>query len=127
MKVGNVTNDRELRFTPLSHEFGRTEGTPVANFTVASTPRVVLGVLGLVLPLVWPLLPREAVLPASPLRTHRHREKYSVRMELEGQISIDELLDDLCLRATRHPPFRGTCPIPNFSFRLWISSGTIPV
>lgn len=37
--VGNLTNDPELRFTPVSREFGKTEGTPVANFTIASTPR----------------------------------------------------------------------------------------
>lgn len=38
--IGNLTNDPELRFTPVSREFGKTEGTPVANFTIASTPRV---------------------------------------------------------------------------------------
>jgi single stranded DNA-binding protein len=37
--IGNLTNDPELRFTPVSREFGKTEGTPVANFTIASTPR----------------------------------------------------------------------------------------
>lgn len=37
--IGNLTNDPELRFTPVSREFGITEGTPVANFTIASTPR----------------------------------------------------------------------------------------
>ncbi|MFF2842506.1 single-stranded DNA-binding protein [Paenarthrobacter sp. NPDC057981] len=37
--IGNLTNDPELRFTPVSGEFGNTEGTPVANFTIASTPR----------------------------------------------------------------------------------------
>ena len=37
--IGNLTNDTELRFTPVSREFGKTEGTPVANFTIASTPR----------------------------------------------------------------------------------------
>jgi single-strand DNA-binding protein len=38
--VGNLTNDPELRFTPGSREFGKTEGTSVVNFTIASTPRV---------------------------------------------------------------------------------------
>jgi single-strand DNA-binding protein len=38
--IGNLTSDPELRFTPVSREFGKTEGTPVANFTIASTPRV---------------------------------------------------------------------------------------
>ncbi|TVU62040.1 single-stranded DNA-binding protein [Paenarthrobacter nitroguajacolicus] len=37
--IGNLTSDPELRFTPVSREFGKTEGTPVANFTIASTPR----------------------------------------------------------------------------------------
>lgn len=37
--IGNLTNDPELRFTPVSRGFGNTEGTPVANFTIASTPR----------------------------------------------------------------------------------------
>ncbi|MFJ4268375.1 single-stranded DNA-binding protein [Paenarthrobacter nicotinovorans] len=37
--IGNLTNDPELRFTPGTREFGKTEGTPVANFTIASTPR----------------------------------------------------------------------------------------
>lgn len=37
--IGNLTNDPELRFTPVSREFGITEGTSVANFTIASTPR----------------------------------------------------------------------------------------
>nr|WP_248761018.1 single-stranded DNA-binding protein [Pseudarthrobacter sp. SSS035] len=37
--IGNLTNDPELRFTTVSREFGKTEGTPVANFTIASTPR----------------------------------------------------------------------------------------
>ena len=37
--IGNLTNDPELRFTPVSREFGKTDGTPVANFTIASTPR----------------------------------------------------------------------------------------
>lgn len=37
--IGNLTNDPELRYTPVSREFGKTEGTPVANFTIASTPR----------------------------------------------------------------------------------------
>lgn len=37
--IGNLTNDPELRFTPVSREFGKTEGIPVANFTIASTPR----------------------------------------------------------------------------------------
>lgn len=37
--IGNLTNDPELRFTPVSREFGKTEGTPVVNFTIASTPR----------------------------------------------------------------------------------------
>lgn len=37
--TGNLTADPELRFTPVSREFGKTEGTPVANFTIASTPR----------------------------------------------------------------------------------------
>jgi single-strand DNA-binding protein len=37
--IGNLTSDPELRFTPVSRGFGKTEGTPVANFTVASTPR----------------------------------------------------------------------------------------
>ncbi|WP_442781272.1 single-stranded DNA-binding protein [Arthrobacter sp. MMS18-M83] len=37
--IGNLTTDPELRFTPVSRGFGKTEGTPVANFTVASTPR----------------------------------------------------------------------------------------
>lgn len=37
--IGNLTNDPELRFTPVSRKFGKTEGTPVANFTIASTPR----------------------------------------------------------------------------------------
>jgi single stranded DNA-binding protein len=37
--IGNLTTDPELRFTPVSREFGKTGGTPVANFTIASTPR----------------------------------------------------------------------------------------
>lgn len=37
--IGNLTSDPELRFTPVSREFGKTEGIPVANFTIASTPR----------------------------------------------------------------------------------------
>jgi len=37
--IGNLTSDPELRFTPVSRGFGKTEGTPVANFTIASTPR----------------------------------------------------------------------------------------
>ncbi|WP_454812739.1 single-stranded DNA-binding protein [Paenarthrobacter nitroguajacolicus] len=37
--IGNLTSDPELRFTPVSREFGKTDGTPVANFTIASTPR----------------------------------------------------------------------------------------
>ena len=37
--IGNLTSDPELRFTPVSRGFGNTEGTPVANFTIASTPR----------------------------------------------------------------------------------------
>jgi single-strand DNA-binding protein len=37
--IGNLTSDPELRFTAVSREFGKTEGTPVANFTIASTPR----------------------------------------------------------------------------------------
>lgn len=37
--IGNLTNDPELRFATVSREFGKTEGTPVANFTIASTPR----------------------------------------------------------------------------------------
>ena len=37
--TGNLTADPELRFTPVSREFGKTAGTPVANFTIASTPR----------------------------------------------------------------------------------------
>ena len=37
--IGNLTTDPELRFTPVSRGFGKTEGTPVANFTIASTPR----------------------------------------------------------------------------------------
>jgi single-strand DNA-binding protein len=37
--IGNLTSDPELRFTPVSREFPKTEGTPVANFTIASTPR----------------------------------------------------------------------------------------
>jgi single-strand DNA-binding protein len=37
--IGNLTNDPELRHTPVSREFGKTEGIPVANFTIASTPR----------------------------------------------------------------------------------------
>lgn len=37
--IGNLTSDPELRFTPASPESGKTDGTPVANFTIASTPR----------------------------------------------------------------------------------------
>ncbi|WP_211880845.1 single-stranded DNA-binding protein [Pseudarthrobacter albicanus] len=37
--IGNLTTDPELRFTPVSREFGNSEGIPVANFTLASTPR----------------------------------------------------------------------------------------
>ncbi|GAA5201682.1 hypothetical protein GCM10023346_46580 [Arthrobacter gyeryongensis] len=37
--IGNLTADPELKYSPVSREFGKTEGTPVANFTVASTPR----------------------------------------------------------------------------------------
>jgi single-strand DNA-binding protein len=38
--IGNLTSDPELRFTPVSRGFGKTEGIPVANFTIASTPRI---------------------------------------------------------------------------------------
>ncbi|MGC0239522.1 single-stranded DNA-binding protein [Arthrobacter sp. SD76] len=38
--IGNLTADPELRRTPASGEFGKTEGTAVAHFTIASTPRV---------------------------------------------------------------------------------------
>ncbi len=37
--IGNLATDPELRFTPVSREFDKTGGTPVANFTIASTPR----------------------------------------------------------------------------------------
>lgn len=37
--IGNLTADPELRHTPVSGGFGKTGGTPVANFTIASTPR----------------------------------------------------------------------------------------
>ncbi|MGY4542510.1 single-strand DNA-binding protein [Arthrobacter sp. UYNi723] len=37
--IGNLTSDPELRFTTVSRGFGNSEGTPVANFTIASTPR----------------------------------------------------------------------------------------
>ena len=38
--IGNLTADPELRYTTVSRGFGKTEGTPVVNFTIASTPRV---------------------------------------------------------------------------------------
>jgi single-strand DNA-binding protein len=38
--TGNLTSDPELRATTVSRGFGKTEGTPVVNFTIASTPRV---------------------------------------------------------------------------------------
>ncbi|QOT19919.1 single-stranded DNA-binding protein (plasmid) [Paenarthrobacter sp. YJN-5] len=38
--IGNLTNDPELRFTPVSRGFGKADGTPVVNFTIASTPRI---------------------------------------------------------------------------------------
>lgn len=37
--IGNLTSDPELRFTPVSREFGKPGGIPFANFTIASTPR----------------------------------------------------------------------------------------
>ncbi|WP_284762638.1 single-stranded DNA-binding protein [Arthrobacter sp. efr-133-R2A-63] len=37
--IENLNADPELRFSPVSRGFGNTEGTPVANFTIASTPR----------------------------------------------------------------------------------------
>ncbi|UKA56669.1 single-stranded DNA-binding protein (plasmid) [Arthrobacter sp. FW305-BF8] len=38
--TGNLTNNPELRSIPVSRGLGKTDGTPVANFTIASTPRV---------------------------------------------------------------------------------------
>ena len=38
--IGNLTSDPELRYTTVSRGFGNTEGIPVANFTIASTPRI---------------------------------------------------------------------------------------
>jgi single-strand DNA-binding protein len=38
--TGNLTNDPQLRTVGVSGGSGKTEGTPVVNFTIASTPRV---------------------------------------------------------------------------------------
>ncbi|SEF11620.1 single-strand DNA-binding protein [Arthrobacter alpinus] len=37
--IGNLTSDPELRFTPVSREFVKTEGALAGNFTIDSTLR----------------------------------------------------------------------------------------
>lgn len=39
MLPGQTTVNPILRLPSVPREFGKTEGTPVANFTIASTPR----------------------------------------------------------------------------------------